>query len=212
VRGSSRSRPDSPPTVGICAKLADNTVSSLVGIERNRKYIERSVPMANDVVTLAANLALTLSVIVAVVFGIAQARAAARDRKERLSLQALRNFQTRDFVELMQYVNSHSFPNSRIEFEKLPAADQVILMQFAQEMETLGILVAEKYVDIDLVDKTLGSFVSSSWKKYERMFQDIRETTKDPFLGEYFQWLAELVRKRMRDQPRKPFHETMRRR
>jgi hypothetical protein len=168
--------------------------------------------MVNDIVTLAANLALTLSVIVAVAFGIAQARAASRDRKERLSLQALRNFQTREFAELMQYVNSHRFPDSRIEFEKLPAADQVIIMQFAQEMETLGILVAEKYVDIDLVDKTLGSFVSSSWKKYERVFQDIREAILDPFLGEYFQWLAEFIGKRMKDHPRKPFHETMKHR
>jgi len=162
----------------------------------------------NDVLTLAANLALTLSVIVAVVFGIAQARAAGRDRRERLSLQALRNFQTRDFVELMQYVNSHSLPDSRKELSKLPASEQVVFMQFAQEMETLGILVAENYIDIDLVDKTLGSFVSTSWKKYEKVFLDLRATTPDPFLGEYFQWLAELIQKRMKDHPRRPFFET----
>ena len=52
--------------------------------------------MLNDAIGLAANLALTLSVIIAVIFGIAQARGAARDRRERLSLEALRNFQSRD--------------------------------------------------------------------------------------------------------------------
>ena len=68
--------------------------------------------MANDAIALAANLALTLSVIIAVIFGIAQARGAARDRRERLSLEALRNFQTRDFVEQMQYVTSHNLPQT----------------------------------------------------------------------------------------------------
>jgi hypothetical protein len=164
--------------------------------------------MVNDAISLSANVALTLSVIIAVIFGIAQARSAARDRRERLSLEALRNFQTRDFVELMQYINSHELPDSRKGLVKLPANEQVILIQFAQEMETLGILVAENYIDIDLVDKTLGSFVSTSWKKYEKVFLDMRETLPDPFLGEYFQWLADFIRTRMEDHPRKPFHET----
>ena len=168
--------------------------------------------MTGELIGLAANLALTLSVIVALVFGIAQVRAAARDRRERLSLEALRSFQTRDFVQLMQYVNSHVLPDNRKDLVKLPADEQVMFMQFAQEMETLGILVAEKYIDIDLVDKTLGSFVSTSWKKYEKVFTNIRETVPDPFLGEYFQWLAERIRKRMEEHPRKPFHEDRRRR
>jgi hypothetical protein len=168
--------------------------------------------MTSELIGLAANMALTLSVIVALVFGIAQVRAAARDRRERLSLEALRGFQTRDFVRLMQYLTSHQLPESRGDLVKLPVEEQVNFMQFAQEMETLGILVAERYIDIDLVDKTLGSFVSSSWKKYEKVFADIREATPDPFLGEYFQWLAERIARRMEEHPRKPFHEDRRQR
>jgi hypothetical protein len=74
-------------------------------------------------------------------------------------------------------------------------------------MESLGILVAEKFIDIDLVDKTLGSFVTTSWQKYKKMFLDIRQNQPDPFLGEYFQWLAEQIDKRMQENPRKPFYE-----
>jgi hypothetical protein len=168
--------------------------------------------MVNDLISLAANLALTLSVIIAVVFGIAQARSAARDRRERLSLEALRNFQTRGFAELLQYINSHEMPDTREELNKASASEQVMFMQLAQEMEILGILVAEKYIDIDLVDKTLGSFVSTSWKKYEKVFIKMREALPDPFLGEYFQWLSELIAKRMADHPREPFHKSMKRR
>ena len=43
--------------------------------------------MTNDIINLIANIALALSFIVALVFGIAQVRAAARDRRERLTLE-----------------------------------------------------------------------------------------------------------------------------
>jgi hypothetical protein len=89
--------------------------------------------------------------------------------------------------------------------EELSDDKRVILIQFGQQMESLGLLVAEKLIDIDLVDKTLGSLVTSAWEKYRPVFMDIREKTPDPFLGEYFQWLAERIDERMRNSPREPF-------
>ncbi len=91
--------------------------------------------MTNDTIAFAANLALTLSVIIA--------------------LEALRNFQTREFVELLQYVNAHRLPATYQEMRGLPALDQTFLIQFAQQMESLGILVADKYISLDLVERTL---------------------------------------------------------
>jgi len=161
--------------------------------------------MTNDIISLVANVALALSFIVGLIFGIAQVRAAARDRRDRLTLEALRNFQSRDFAELLQYISSHDIPTSREELQSLPIGEQVSFLQLSQEMEMLGILVAEKLIDIDLVDKTLGSFVSTSWEKYEGMALNLRK--EDPFLNEYFQWLAEKISERMSKIPRKPFHE-----
>jgi hypothetical protein len=163
--------------------------------------------MTNEIITLIANVALTLSFIVALVFGIAQVRAAARDRGERLTLDTLRGFQTREFAELMQYITSHDMPLTRKEWQALPPDEQVIYTQFAQEMESLGILVAERLIGLDLVDKTLGSLVATAWGKYRMVIEDSREVIPDPFLCEYFQWLAEQIEKRMREHPRKPFFE-----
>jgi hypothetical protein len=159
-----------------------------------------------ETITLIANIAIALSFVVGLVFGIAQVRAAGLDRRERLTLQTMREFQTREFVGLMHFVNYHEIPANRAAFLKLPVDEQTNLIQFAQEMESLGILVAERLVNIDLVDKTLGSFVTGAWEKYKILFVDIREKQPDPFLGEYFQWLAESLSERMRTSPRKPFH------
>jgi len=159
-----------------------------------------------DTITVIANLALALSFIVGLIFGIAQVRTAARDRRERLTIQTLSEFQSREFVELMQFVLYHDMPANQEQLLKLSERDRVSLIQFAQEMESLGILVAEKLINIDLVDKTLGSFVTQSWEKYKTLFLEVREKQPDPFLGEYFQWLAEKIDERMKLNPRKPFY------
>ncbi|MFL5788749.1 MAG: hypothetical protein ACJ748_11895 [Flavisolibacter sp.] len=164
--------------------------------------------MSSDTISLVANLALTLSFIVALIFGVAQVKTASRDRRERLTLETLRNYQTREFAELIQYVTNKTMPANTKEFRALSADEQVMFIQFGQEMESLGILVAERLINIDLVDKTLGSLVTTTWEKYKTLFLDMREHQPDPFLGEYFQWLAERIDKRMKEQPREPFYKS----
>jgi len=161
--------------------------------------------MSSEMITNIANISLAVSVLVAVIFGLAQVRTSNRDRQERLTLETLRNFQSREFAELIYYINSHTLPDNSVDFRKQPEEDQVKLIQLSQQMESLGMMVYEKYINIDLVDKTLGSYVTICWEKYKPAFLDMRETIPDPFLGEYFQWLAGHIDSRMKDQPREPF-------
>ena len=160
-----------------------------------------------DIVAIIANISLALSFIIAVIFGITQTRSAARDRKERLTLEALRNFQSREFSELLVYINQSKLPTSFEDWQKLPTNDHILLLQFSQEMESLGILVAEKYVNIDLVDKTIGTVVTSSWEKMKPWILDAREKLPDPFLNEYFQWLSERLDEQLKRNKRQPFYQ-----
>src|SRR4051812_32842913 len=100
-------------------------------------------------------------------------------------------------------------PISQEKFRSRPPHEEGMFFQFSQQMESLGILVAEKLINIDLVDKTLGEFVVGSWKKYQVVFSDMREKLPDPFLGEYFQWLSEQIEKAMKTHPRKPAYEAL---
>lgn len=163
--------------------------------------------MTVETIALIANISLALSFIIALIFGIAQVKTAARDRRERLTLDALRNFQTQEFAELILHVTSGKIPTSRKEMEALPAKERIMFVQFAQQMESLGLLVAERLINLDLVDKTIGSLVSTAWDKYKPVMLELREKTPDPFLAEYFQWLAERIDERLRLNPRKPFYQ-----
>jgi len=166
--------------------------------------------MNNDTITLIANLALALSFVVGLVFGITQVRSAARDRRERLTLETIRNFQSREFAELIFFITNYkAFPPTWEQYQQIPAKEQIALIEFAQGMEHLGLLVADKFIDMDLIDKTLGSFVTTSWEKCKPMMLDARVKIQDPFLNEYFQWLAERIDKRMKEHPREPVYKTL---
>ena len=65
-----------------------------------------------EIIAAVANVSLALSFVAALVFGIAQVRAAARDRRDRLAMEALQSFQTREFSELILHVISHEMPRT----------------------------------------------------------------------------------------------------
>ena len=157
------------------------------------------------IITLIANVSLALSFVAALVFGIAQVKASQRERKERLTLENLRSFQSRELSEALQFVLSDRMPTNSEEIRALNSHDRLLFGQFSQQMESLGILVAENYVDIDLVEKTLGTLVTSAWKKYSKIFLPLRE--QDPYIGEYFQWLSERIEEQLRLHPRVPFYK-----
>jgi len=163
--------------------------------------------MMSDLITLIANVSLALSFLAALIFGLAQVKAAGRDRRERLTLETLRAFQTREFAELMDFVNSHRFPKSREEAQALSSIDNVMLIEFSQKMESLGILVAEGLIDMDLVDKTLGNYVTMTWNKYKIFIVPTRE--RDTYLNEYYQWLAERMEERAKNNPREPYYKQL---
>ena len=159
----------------------------------------------NDIISLIANISLALSFVIGLIFGIAQVKAAARDRRERLTLETLRALQTREFVELMNFINSKRFPTTREEANALASTDNILMVEFLQKMESLGILVAEGLIDIELVDKSLGTYVTQTWKKYEKFIIPIRNE-RDPYLSEYYQWLSDRMEERQAAAPRVPFY------
>ncbi len=142
--------------------------------------------MSSALLAVLGNLALTLSLIVAVIFGIVQVKSSARDRKERFTINVLQDFQTREFAELMYSLIVFNVPEKLEDLRQLPPLEQIKFIQFTQQMESLGLLVAEGFINVDLVDKTLGTLVTDSWQEFKPVILDMRPKTSDPYLSEYF--------------------------
>src|ERR1700748_2762246 len=128
-----------------------------------------------ELVTLIANIALTISVIVAVVFGIAQVKNAEKDRRERLTMETLRSFHSREFAALLYNITRSRAPQNYEEWKVLTEAGQTAFIQLSQQMESLGILLPQRYISMRVLDKTFGSFVSTTWERYRPLITEMRE-------------------------------------
>ena len=55
--------------------------------------------------------------------------------------------------------------------------------------EQVGFLVQKKFVDLDVVDDRIGSYIVSNWKKLEPWIMALRKEKGDETFGEHFQRL-----------------------
>jgi hypothetical protein len=74
----------------------------------------------------------------ALVFGVAQVRVAARDRRERLRLKPCVVSTPVSSLNLISYVNLNTVPSSFKELQSRPPAEQVKFIQFGQENGIAG--------------------------------------------------------------------------
>jgi hypothetical protein len=138
--------------------------------------------------TSLANIAIAVSAAIALVFGILQVQAAVRDRRERLTIEVVRALQTREFAQEVAVLRQHPPPTTAEEWTALPESTRVTHMHFLQQMEMLGLLVFDGSIDLKLVERTLGAYVSMTWKRFEPVILELRRRLPDPYLSEYYQY------------------------
>ena len=63
--------------------------------------------------------------------------------------------------------------------------------EVAAYFEQVGFLVQKKFVDLDVIDDRLGSYVVSNWKKLAPWIMALRKEKTDKTFGEHFQKLYE---------------------
>lgn len=125
-----------------------------------------------------------------------QADSADQARREAAALAVISTFHTAEFAELILKVQRLPDLATPEEFEAMSPEDRLTRVTVTQRMEMLGVLVAEELVDLDLVEKTLGTFVLQAWEKMRFIAEHLRARTGDPAIAEYFQWLAERIAER----------------
>jgi len=159
-----------------------------------------------DVLTVA-NVVLAGAAVVALVFGMLQVLVAVRDRRERLTIEVIRSVQTPEFTAHIMEFRDNPPPPSASEWQNLPADVRRSHVHFLQQMEMLGLLAYDGKIDLELVERTLGDFVARTWRRFQPILEEMRGSLDDPYLAEYFQWLAQRIDERMRTQPRVPAHK-----
>lgn len=111
-------------------------------------------------------------------------------RKQAAAVQVLQNIQSPEFRAAYAHIYELPIgaPPDTIRKDKtLDDAATTVMMAF----ETLGVMVHNRIVPIDIVDQVIGGFLRESWRRLEPYMKWKRERLSAPRLGEWYQWLFE---------------------
>jgi hypothetical protein len=137
-----------------------------------------------------ANLATSVAVIVAVVFGLAELRRATRDRRDRAAVEIVRSIQTQEsFRAVGRIMNLPDDADPELIRSDAATVDAAMLVYFACEM--LGSMVFERVVDLHTLDRMVGGWVRATWVRLRRWIESERVEDRNPNVGEWWQWLYE---------------------
>ncbi|HJQ93794.1 MAG TPA: hypothetical protein VJ874_05870 [Candidatus Thermoplasmatota archaeon] len=136
---------------------------------------------------LVGQVALLVGALVAV-YQLVQLR---RGRHQEAALQVITGLNTPEFRKAFTLVNELPIGAKaevvRDTGHEMETAAATVMMTF----ETLGVLVHNRVVPIDLVDQVIGGFLRESWRRLEGYVAWKRGAIGYARWGEWYQWLFE---------------------
>lgn len=140
----------------------------------------------------ALNLITTLAVLIGLVFGLVQLRQAVRHRRDYAA------------VDIVRTVQSQEVRMAVAQVLKLPAAadpevirgDAALLkaaLAVDSACEMWGSMVFEGVVDHHMLDRMVGGWVRGTWIRLAPWVEAERVDNRNPNVGEWWQWLFELM-------------------
>jgi hypothetical protein len=112
-------------------------------------------------------------------------------RHQEAALQVITGINTQEFRNAFNAVNElpigASAQQVRDAGPAMEAAAGTVMMAF----ESLGVLVHNRVVPVDLVDQVIGGFLRESWRRLEQYVHWKRKALGYARWGEWYQWLFE---------------------
>ena len=133
----------------------------------------------------------TASIVAAGIFAGVQLRQFYKQRTRESALQLLHSFQTAEFTEAVQIVFELPEGLSKRELEERIGKKIISILIMFGTLESLGIMIYHKEIDVDLVDDFFSGIILLSWKKFRGYIEEMRITSGRDTYYEWAQWLAE---------------------
>lgn len=138
------------------------------------------------------HLVTTLAVVAGVVFALAQLRQAARIRRDHAAVDIVGTVQTQEVrlavAKILQLPDNVAPERIRDDPALLTAA---LAVDSACEM--WGCMVYENVVDHRMLDRMVGGWVRATWRRLGTWVEAERIENRNPNIGEWWQWLYELI-------------------
>ena len=142
--------------------------------------------------------------ILGLVFGLIQLRQYRLSQNREASLHLLNSFQTTDFLHGIWIIQELPAGLSKKEIEERVGSDIRLILLVISNWESLGILVFNREITIEMVDDAYSAPIIVSWQKLEKYITDMRNDLKRNTPFEWFQWLVDRMKEREKLNPPVP--------
>jgi len=155
--------------------------------------------------TTLLSLLSTSAIVAAGIFAGAQLRHLNKQRARESALQMLHSFQTPEFLNAINIVFDLPEGLSKKELEERLGEDKMtcILVMFGT-LESLGILIYRRDIDIRLVEDFFSGIIILSGRKLKNYLKEVRDSSNRQTYYEWYQWLYEQFEKRKLKTPAIP--------
>ena len=147
--------------------------------------------LAVDVATMV-NVVSAVAILSGVIFGVAQLRQSVQDRRDAAAVDVVRTVQTQEVrlairrvLELSDDTAPATIRHDSVLLEAALAVDSAC--------EMWGSMVYEGVVDHQMLDRMVGGWVRGTWSRLRRWVEEERVELNNPNVGEWWQWLFELL-------------------
>jgi len=153
----------------------------------------------DDISTLSVVIA-AVSVVIGVILAVLQIRDLVKTRQTDLVIRLYSAYWSKEFQEALTRhvaVDYTSYDDFVKKYGPIPSMNeyQTSLRIVGTFYEGIGVLLSEKLVDINLIDKLFA--VELYWRKVEPLIKDLRKQYH-PRLWEWFEYLYNEIKKRQR--------------
>ena len=140
----------------------------------------------------ALNVVSAIAVVVGVIFALVQLQHAARKRRDLGAVDIVRTVQTQEVRRAVERILRLPVDVDAEIVRKDPATlDAALAVDSACEM--WGCMVFEGVVDYQMLDRMVGGWVRGTWRRLRRWVEAERVEKQNVNIGEWWQWLNNLL-------------------
>lgn len=146
----------------------------------------------------------TLSIFAGVIFALIQLKITNQQRSRETALQMLHSFRTPEFLNAVDIVFDLPMGLTKKEIEERLGDKITSILVLFGTMESLGILVHKRELDIEMVEDFFSGVIILSGKKLKNYLDEMRRKGSRETYYEWYQWLYEQVERREAKKPAIP--------
>ena len=152
------------------------------------------------------SLVSSIAVVGALIFAGLQVRTANRVRADHAAVTVIQTTQSRSWIESLELIATLPENAEPELIDETGKAMETALLTFNIRLETIGYMVYCRIITLKAVDDLIGGVIMVYWSRAAKWIQRYRETTNNPKIGEWSEWLFDRLTHRDTRVKRGPAH------